>query len=155
VPLTAAHTPRLVLGGRDFKGEGQVSPDGRWLAYTHESGGQSVIFVRRYPSGEGRWQISTPQGLEPRWSTDGRRLYYRFDRAIYQVAIDTSSGFAAARPERLVDFVATGVGIHTYTPTSDGGLVTARSPQETAALRVVHLELGFARRLAELTREVR
>ncbi len=54
-----------------------------------------------------------------------------------------------------VDFVATGIGIHTYTPTADGGLITARSPQETAALRVIHLELGFARRLTELTGEAR
>jgi Tol biopolymer transport system component len=29
-----------------------------------------------FPSGQGKWQVSTNEGLNPRWSEDGKELYY-------------------------------------------------------------------------------
>jgi DNA-binding winged helix-turn-helix (wHTH) protein/Tol biopolymer transport system component len=51
--------------------EAQFSPDGRWLVY----GGQDGITVRRWPDGP-RVQISAYGGAQPRWSHDGRRIFY-------------------------------------------------------------------------------
>lgn len=51
--------------------EAQFSPDGRWLLY----GGQEGITVRSWPDGQ-RLQISGYGGAQPRWSRDGRQIFY-------------------------------------------------------------------------------
>jgi Tol biopolymer transport system component len=52
-----------------------ISPDGRWLAYASPASGSAVIYVEPL-EGEGLWQVSTGFGAYPRWSHDGRHLYY-------------------------------------------------------------------------------
>jgi hypothetical protein len=51
--------------------EAQLSPDGRWLL----NGGQEGITVRRWPDGQ-HIQISSYGGAQPRWSHDGRTIFY-------------------------------------------------------------------------------
>jgi len=55
---------------------GQVSPDGRWLAYASDRSGQFEVYVEPLSGQGGRVQITTGGGMAPRWSPDGRRLYY-------------------------------------------------------------------------------
>jgi serine/threonine-protein kinase len=55
---------------------GQASPDGRWLAYASDRSGQFEVYVESLSEEVGRVQISTGGGMAPRWSPDGRRLYY-------------------------------------------------------------------------------
>jgi Tol biopolymer transport system component/predicted Ser/Thr protein kinase len=52
------------------------SPDGRWLAYMARDPGGWEIFVSPFPSGSGRWQISSGIGTSPVWSRSGRRLFF-------------------------------------------------------------------------------
>jgi Tol biopolymer transport system component len=54
-----------------------LSPDGRWLAYTSDESGIDEVYVRPFPDATGgRWQVSNGGGSEPRWSHDGRELFY-------------------------------------------------------------------------------
>ena len=53
-----------------------LSPDGRYLAYVSDESGRNAVYITRYPSGEGRWQVSRAGGIWPRWSSDGDRLYF-------------------------------------------------------------------------------
>ena len=56
----------------------QVSPDGKWIAYVPFSLGDFDVWLRPFPNvDDGQWQISRGGGLSPRWSPDGRELYYR------------------------------------------------------------------------------
>ena len=55
---------------------GRFSPDMRWLAYASNESGQYEVYVRRFPSGEGKWQVSTQGGVQPEWRRDGRELFY-------------------------------------------------------------------------------
>ena len=104
--------------------------------------------MRPYPRGEGRWQISTPLGVEPRWAPDGRAIYYRADSVLYRVAVETSRGFAASRPERVLDRVASGVEVQSFSLAPDGSRIfTLRTAEGSGARRILHLDLGFARRL--------
>ncbi len=96
------------------------SPDGRWLAYVSEESERPEVFVRPFPSGSGRWQISTERGIEPRWSPDGRELFYRDGSNLYRVAIDSSSGFSAGRPERIAAGFRAGDNSRTYSVAPDG-----------------------------------
>jgi hypothetical protein len=54
----------------------QVSPDGRWLAYSSNETGRSEIYVRPFPEGPGRIQVSVDGGVYPRWRQDSRELYF-------------------------------------------------------------------------------
>jgi len=60
---------------------GVFSPDGRWVAYTSDQNGQSQVFVQSFPdSSKGRWTVSKPGGVHPRWRRDGRELFFRRGR---------------------------------------------------------------------------
>jgi Tol biopolymer transport system component len=54
----------------------QVSPDGKWLAYQSSETGRNEIYVKSFPEGPGKWQVSTDGGLWPRWRRDGKELYF-------------------------------------------------------------------------------
>jgi Tol biopolymer transport system component len=56
--------------------QGQLSPDSNWMAYTSEESAQREVYVRPFPRGEGKWNISTNGGAEPRCRGDGRELFY-------------------------------------------------------------------------------
>ena len=68
-----------------------ASPDGRWLAYQSNESGRPEIYVRDIVGSGGRWPISTGGGEEPRWSPDGRELYYRINAQLMAVPIETRS----------------------------------------------------------------
>jgi Tol biopolymer transport system component len=54
----------------------QVSPDGKWLAYQSNETGRAEIYLKPFPEGPGKWQVSTDGGLWPRWRRDGKELYF-------------------------------------------------------------------------------
>jgi hypothetical protein len=61
-----------------------LSPDGKWLAYTSEESGRLEIYVIPFnplasPAdalASGEWQISVEGGTQPRWSHTGRELLF-------------------------------------------------------------------------------
>ncbi len=55
---------------------GQISPDGKWIAYTSNSTGRNEVYVQPFPAGSGRYQISFHGGDWPRWRGDGKELFY-------------------------------------------------------------------------------
>ncbi len=103
---------------------GEVSPDGRFIAYQSEESGQSEVYVR--PSEVGataRWQLSSGGGAEPVWTLGGRELIYR-DAAqrLTAVSVDTNGPvFRPGRPSTLgVTVEPMGVAWRTYDVSSDG-----------------------------------
>jgi dipeptidyl aminopeptidase/acylaminoacyl peptidase len=52
------------------------SPDGRYAAYQSDESGRYEVYVRPASGGGGKWQISTGGGISPRWSRDGREIFY-------------------------------------------------------------------------------
>src|SRR5437773_337319 len=52
---------------------GQISPDGKWIAYTSNSTGRPEIYVQPFPEGTGRWQVSFHGGDWPRCRRRWRR----------------------------------------------------------------------------------
>jgi WD40 repeat protein len=102
--------------------QAQFSPDGRWIAYASNESGQGEIYVRPFsgqPSGSsGEWKISTDGGREPRWSADGKELFYlagessgHFKYQLMAVPIHTigAATFQAGAPKPLFDFVYPGI----------------------------------------------
>ena len=78
------------------------SPDGRWPAYVSTESGQQQIYVRPYPTGGGRWQISDGTGGFPRWARDGRELFYRSDTGIMAASVEVVNGsLRTGKPRQL------------------------------------------------------
>ena len=76
-PLTATGV-RPYLDAQWGQVDVNVSPDGHWAAYTSFETGQPEVHVRRFPGANdgGDWKVSTVTGRRPRWSRDGRTIYY-------------------------------------------------------------------------------
>ena len=60
----------------EFETGARFSPDGRWVAYSSETGGIREVFVAPFPGPGGRIQVSTGGGGLPVWSRDGRTIFY-------------------------------------------------------------------------------
>jgi len=58
------------------EGLAQVSPDGRWLAYTSDESGDEQVYLTTWPGFEGKWRVSTVSAAMPRWGRGGRELYF-------------------------------------------------------------------------------
>ena len=83
--------------------DADVSPDGRWLAYTTVP--DLNVVVQAFPGPGARTQVSAGGGRNPAWSQDGRTLYYldatRADRPgsnIIAVDLNSDHGITAGRP---------------------------------------------------------
>jgi Tol biopolymer transport system component len=53
-----------------------ISPGGKWIAYGSNESGMQQVYVTKFPSGEGKWQVSREGGTAPRWSRDGKQLFF-------------------------------------------------------------------------------
>jgi serine/threonine-protein kinase len=129
-----------------------VSPDGRWLAYTSNESGANEVYVRPFSAGSGgRWQVSNGGGLEPRWSPDGRELYFLDGTRLVAVPVRTSStAFDTGDPRPLFDASGFSIDIYhtSYEVLPNGrGFIFAR-PRETgrpaAQAALVQAEDWFA-----------
>ena len=80
---------------------GQFSPDGRFVAYCSDESGQSEVYVREFPTGADRVRVSENGGCQPRWSDNGKELFYVEGSTLMAVQIDTSDEFAVVQAEPL------------------------------------------------------
>jgi serine/threonine-protein kinase len=82
-----------------------ISPNGRWVAFASPGSGSSSVFVRAL-DGEGKWQVSPDLGGYPRWSGDGRKLFYidigTPQRPLMEVEVDDRDGFRIGAPKVLI-----------------------------------------------------
>ena len=77
LPLVGDRKPRPLLQSSTFtQSQGQLSPDGRWIAYVSNESGQFEVYVRSFPTPSGKWQISQGGASFPRWRGDGKELFY-------------------------------------------------------------------------------
>jgi eukaryotic-like serine/threonine-protein kinase len=77
LPMTGERKPQVLLKTGFEERNGQFSPDSRWVAYESNESGRFEVYVRPVSGDPAlRWQISTQGGLQPRWKSDGRELYY-------------------------------------------------------------------------------
>ena len=118
--LDGERRQRPLLAGDAVEFGAGVSPDGRFMAYVSVRAGRSEVFVRPFPGGSGQWQVSTGGGVEPKWSRNGRELFYRNRGSLYRVAVDANQGFSAGSPERVATGVRSGDNARSYSPSADG-----------------------------------
>ena len=100
----------------------KFSPDGRYVVYRSEESGRNEIYVVSFPDGTGRTQISRNGGGQPRWSRDGKEIFYVENSTLMAVPVTTDPVFSPGNAEALFSDPGLSFGTRfcSYDVTSDG-----------------------------------
>jgi serine/threonine-protein kinase len=96
-------TPLFATPFQNFNGE--VSPDGHWLAYQANDSGAFEIYVRPYPNvNDGHWLISIGGGTRPLWARNSQELFYLAPSgALMRVGVDPGATWKTSAPTKLFE----------------------------------------------------
>ena len=100
--------------------EPRFSPDGRFVVYRSDKSGRNEIYVRTFPDGENDWQVSTKGGVQPRWSHNGKELFYVEGDTLVAAAFSTRPTFTTAATTPLFQHAWFGSGHRNYDVSADG-----------------------------------
>jgi len=151
-PLAGDSTPKPIAATGAVTDSPRLSPDGRWIAFASNSSGIQQVVVQPFPGPGGQVQVSTTGGLEPVWSRDGRRLFYRDGEHLVAATVVTSPTFAVTSREALFrdTFVRAPSPHSNYDVAPDGTHFLFLNSTESSQVIVVHNWLDELRaRLAE------
>src|SRR5439155_7120379 len=81
----------------------QFSPDGHLVVYVSDESGRNEVYVRNFPNGANKWQISANGGTAPRWRRDGKEIFYVESVKLMAVSVNTRPAFSSGAPARLFD----------------------------------------------------
>ena len=79
----------------------KISPDGRFVAFVSDEAGSYDVYIKRFPAGEGKWEVSKGGGMWPRWGKGGRRLYYVNGDDLMEVDVATTPDLKLGTPRVL------------------------------------------------------
>jgi serine/threonine-protein kinase len=84
--------PILLMDTDENESQPCFSPNGRWIAYLSQKGGDSQIFVQEIRSDGSkvgkRHKVSRVGGWEPRWAPSGRELFYLSQDGSHLLSVD-------------------------------------------------------------------
>ncbi len=92
LPLQGDRKPVPYLVTAFNEGQAKFSPDGHWVVYTSNESGTKEVYVQPFPvSSGGKWVVSNGGGSQPRWSRDGKELFYFApDSTLMEVSVTTT-----------------------------------------------------------------
>jgi Tol biopolymer transport system component len=82
-------------------GAGTLSPDGRFVAFASHESDRWEVNVQPFPEPSRRWQVSPGGGGQPRWSPNGKELFYVKGDTLFAIPVSTRPGFSFGTPKRL------------------------------------------------------
>jgi len=100
--LDPGSSPRNAFHENGGVAEARVSPDGRFLAFDSNAGGEYQVYVHSLADGGERVAVTRSGGRSPVWARDGRALYFLRDRSVLATPIQTTGAHVAIGPERSV-----------------------------------------------------
>ncbi|MFZ0804372.1 MAG: hypothetical protein WAN70_19560, partial [Terriglobales bacterium] len=56
--------------------DGEVSPNGKWMAYISNESGRIEVYITDFPGAHSKMQVSSEGAFWHAWSHDGKRLYF-------------------------------------------------------------------------------
>jgi hypothetical protein len=64
--------------------------------------GRMEVYVQQFPGPGGKWQVSSAGGIEPKWSADGKTIYFRgLDSKLMAATVDAGATLTAGVPQPL------------------------------------------------------
>jgi serine/threonine protein kinase/Tol biopolymer transport system component len=116
-PVAIVQPPSAQANVQGFR----ISPDGRWVAYQSDESGRFEVYITSFPTGDGKWQVSTNGASFPVWRGDGKELFFKdFNDNFFASSITVrGSEVEADTPKQLFHASVTGVGLP-YDVSADG-----------------------------------
>ena len=116
---------------------GVISPDGKWIAYASNESGPFQIYLKPFPSGQGKWQVSSsPVGPAViNWRADGKELFFATG-TLELIAVDFAVEKGTPRlgaPHALFHLTSSVLGIPAFTVMPDGKRFIVNTAPEGAS----------------------
>jgi eukaryotic-like serine/threonine-protein kinase len=106
LPTDTLRGPKPLLESASDEASVRFSRDGRYIAFASDELGRYEVFVMPYPLTGSKMRVSTGGGSLPRWSRDGRELFYiSGDRHLMSVPIRTAPALEVGAPQPLFAIV--------------------------------------------------
>jgi Tol biopolymer transport system component len=138
MPIAPGAPSERVVTSRDDEYFPSISPDGRWLAYVSQQSGRGEVYLRPYPETGGRIQVSNQGGAEPRWSPDGRTLFFRTANSISKVDLRFEPRLEASAPRQVAGVrLSARRSLFTYTVGKDDRFLAIQPGEEAARSEIV------------------
>ncbi len=146
--LDGGESGRVFLSTPFVEEEARFSPDGKWIAYQSDESGSEEVYVRPFPGPGGKWMVSAGGGRYPRWSSDGKRLFFIDpNRKLMQVSISAEgSALRAGRAEEVLTLDPRFQGIARWTLSRDAsrfGFVQSVDSGPTGLATTEHVLVTF------------
>ncbi len=146
LPLSGERRPVPFLRTASYEGQSQLSPDGRWIAYSSDESGTHEVYVQTFPTPGSKVQISTGGGRQPRWRHDEKELYYiAADGKLMAVDVKAGSTLEASIAKPLFQ---TGIGVagfrNLYVVSGDGQRFLIITPVEATTSTPITVMLNWA-----------
>jgi Tol biopolymer transport system component len=122
---TAGTAKPLFPNDKASETNGQISSDGKWVAYASDESGAWEVYVSSFPGSVGKWQVSRGGGAEPRWRGDGKEIFYiSTSGMLMAVPVEGGASFSSGQPEALFQIhgraAISSTDIFSYDVTKDG-----------------------------------
>jgi serine/threonine protein kinase/Tol biopolymer transport system component len=102
IPVQGTPTKSALLSSAAGVSQVRFSPGGRFMAFTSNESGRNEVYISPYPSTGERTLASTTGGTMPRWSRDGRELFFvAADRRLTAIAVRTTPSLELGPPRPL------------------------------------------------------
>jgi len=111
LPVDGGRKPFPVVQTNFVEGDGQFSPDGKWIAYYSGESGRFEVYIQPFPGGGGKRQISIDGGAQPRWRHDGKELFYiGLDERLMAVSLRFAADGQAVELDTPITLFTTHIG---------------------------------------------
>ncbi len=147
----AGRAPVMLIKGRD----GQISPDGKWIAYDSSVSGRYEIYVQPFPGPGPRQPISTGGAESSLWSRDGNELFFTTLDELLAVDITSEPAFSASAPRVVFEgrYRGSSNGNTPYGVSPDGRrFLRVQQVQPDRAVTHIDLVLNWRRQLEQSAR---
>jgi len=102
LPLSDGAQPYQLIKNVHDDSSARFSPDGKWVAFASDETGRDEIYVSKLDQPGEKQRISADGGSNPRWSRNGRELFFVApDSNLMSVEITPGADFSSGHPTPL------------------------------------------------------
>jgi dipeptidyl aminopeptidase/acylaminoacyl peptidase len=133
-----------------YEGDGSIAPDGNWIAYVSDESGRAQVYVGPLGAKGPNVQVSSIGGNSPRFSRDGKRLFFRDSQDVLMAVTVEFSGTEPriSMPSKVFDVKTSGpfatIGWAGYEPLPEGGFLMVERAAWEKEPPVIHVVLNWA-----------